>query len=246
MDRKKMSWITWSFIALAVLAVIFVLLNTLHRSRHITLPDTNTVPDQEVEDITTVGDALSVIQITPETVQAAIENLSRLEAYRRTVTVEQFWNGGSGSYEIATAVNKRWTRTDRTMPDGRVRHCILGPDTVYVWYQDETQIYRAPAGDISADNEQSIPTYEEILDLPVEQISVADYRNLSELACIYVEAVVNGMTLRYWIDTETGLLVAAEKLMGDSLIYRMEALTVDITEPPILEFILPNGTFVAD
>ena len=78
-----------------------------------------------------------------------------------------------------------------------------------------------PAGDITPDDEQAIPTYETILDLPVEDIAAADYRSVSDVNCIYVETVQDpeGYTQRYWVSVETGLLVASERLLegGDHL-----------------------------
>ena len=42
----------------------------------------------------------------------------------------------------------------------------------------------------------------------------------------------------------SGVLVAAEKLLGDETVYRMLSLTVDQTEPTAAEFTLPDGTFL--
>jgi hypothetical protein len=159
--------------------------------------------------------------------------------------VEQFWNGSSGSYEITVTVSGDWTRTDRTMADGRVRHTITGPETAYVWYDQEQTVYTAPAGSISADNEQSIPTYEDLLELPTEQITAADYRTASSVNCIYVEAADGDYSLRYWVSVDTGLLVAAEKLMGGERVYRMAAPNVEQTEPAAADFTLPDGTVLS-
>lgn len=243
MDKKNLNWVAWGFVVLTILVVGMMLMNTLRRPGDITLPDTSTAPDQTLDEPGRTNDALTVIEITPQTVQAAIETLARPEAYRRTITIEQFWSGGSGSYETTVTVSGPWTRTDRTMPDGRVRHSITGSETVYIWYNNETDVYAAPVGEISADNEQSIPTYEEILDLPTEAIVKSDYRSISGVNCIYVEAVDTWeYTLRYWVSVDSGLLVAAEKLLGDETIYRMGSLTVDRSEPEAAEFTLPNGT----
>ena len=67
------------------------------------------------------------------------------------------------------------------------------------------------------------PTYESILDLPVEDIAAADYRSVSDVNCIYVETVQDpeGYTQRYWVSVETGLLVASERLLEEETIYRM-------------------------
>ena len=242
MDRRNLNWITWGFITGTVIVVVIMLMNTLQRPKHIVLPDTTITSDQIAEDPGTDGNALAVVEIAPETVQSAIATLSRPEAYRRTVTVEQFWSSGSGSYATTVTVSGSWTRMDRTMPDGRVRHSIIGPEEACVWYNNETEIYRSAVGAVSADNEQFIPTYEDILDLPVETISTADYRVLSDIRCIYVEAAEEDVQLRYWVSVDNGLLVAAEKLLDGERVYRMEALTVDQTEPAATEFILPDGT----
>ena len=246
MDKRNLKWITWSFVTVTVLIVGLMLANTLNRPGHITLPDTTTTPEQSTGDSSTDGDALTVIEVTPETVQAAIATLARPDSYRRTVRIEQFWSTGSGSYELTTTVSDPWTRIDRTMPDGRVRHSIMGTDAVYVWYNNETEVYTAPVGDVTADNEQMLPTYEEILNLPTESIFAADYRRLSNMECIYVEAEEDIYSLRYWVSVNSGLLVSAEKLLGEDVVYRMEALAVDTAEPAAAEFALPDGTILME
>ena len=129
------------------------------------------------------------------------------------------------------------------MPDGRVRHCIFGTDEVYIWYNNERKVYTGSVGDVSADHEQSMPTYETILDLQADQIVVSDYRTFSDINCIYVEAVFpDDYTVRYWVSVDSGLLVAAEKLFGNDTIYRMGALALDQTEPTDGSFTLPDGT----
>ena len=246
MDKWKLKWLTWGVVVFMVLAVGLMLSRTLRRTSHITLPESGPSSEQTAGAQDGEEDALTVVEVTPETVQAAIATLARPESYRRTVTVEQFWSGGSGSYEVKTAVSGPWTRIDRTMPDGRVRHTATGPETVYVWYNNEKNVYSGPVGGISADAEQSIPTYEDILDLPVEQIVAADYRMISDVCCIYLETAEDpsGYVLRYWVSVDTGLLAAAEKLQEGSTVYRMAALTADQSELPQDTFLLPDGTSV--
>ena len=170
--------------------------------------------------------------------------LSRPLEYRRTVTVEQLWTGGSGTYETAVAVSGGWTRTDRTLAGGRVRHVLTDGEVTHIWYDGGTEVYTAPAGGISADNEQNIPTYEEILDLPPEAIAVADYRVISGVNCIYVETAEDGegFVLRYWVSVDTGLLAVSERLLEGEPVYRMAALTLDQASPIAADFTLPDGT----
>lgn len=243
MDKKRLNWVTFGFTALALVVVSMMLMNIVRRPGEIKLPDVETISDQTAENPNQTSAALTVIEITPETVQAAIETLHRPSMYQRTVTVEQFWSGGSGSYDTNVTVNGSWTRTDRVMPDGRVRHCIFGTDEVYIWYNNERKVYTGSVGDVSADHEQSMPTYETILDLQADQIVVSDYRTFSDINCIYVEAVFpDDYTVRYWVSVDSGLLVAAEKLFGNDTIYRMGALALDQTEPADGSFTLPDGT----
>lgn len=243
MDKRKLNWITMAFVVLTVLLVVLMLSYTLRRTTHITLPEVLPVTGENSGD--TAGDnALSVVEISPETVQTAIQTLERPESYTRSVQVEQVWSGGSGTYQTAVAVREGLTRTDRIMADGQTRHTITDEVRTYIWYNDEVSYIEVPAGSISADNEQSIPTYEDILELPTETITAADYREISGIRCIYVETAPgkSGYALRYWVSVDSGLLVAAEKLLDGETVYRMGALEVDGMEPPEVMFTLPNGT----
>lgn len=242
MDRRWLNRITIIFLAMTVLVIALMLSGTLGRPSHITLPASGPSSGQ------TSGNegaaALTVVEVAPETVQAAIATLFRPAEYRRTVTVEQFWNGGSGSYEITAAASGGWTRTDRALPGGRVRHAVTDGETTYIWYDNEVIVQTVAAGDISADNEQTIPTYEDILELPVDSITVADYRVISGVNCIYVETEEDdtGYALRYWVGVDTGLLAAAERLLEGETVYRMAALALDQSLPTAGDFTLPDGT----
>jgi hypothetical protein len=123
-------------------------------------------------------------------------------------------------------------------------HTITDGETVYIWYNSEKTVFTAPAGDITADHDQTIPTYEEILNLDASRIAAADYRDLEGLRCIYVETAEseNGYALRYWVSVDSGLLVSSEKLYHGEVIYRMSALTLEPTAPVNSDFALPDGT----
>lgn len=244
MDKRNLKWITWGFALVTVLIVALMLANTLRRSVHITLPLPQSSAEESQGNAEANRDALSVIEITPETVQAAIEALRRPASYRRTITVEQFWSGGSGEWSVTAYVKGGWSRSDRMMPDHRTRHTVTNGETTYIWYNSENEVYTAAAGEITADNDQAIPTYEDILSLTAEGIALADYRDLSGVNCIYTETAENdrGYSLRYWVSVDTGLLVSAEKLQEGEVIYRMTALTLDAVEPTNADFTLPDGT----
>ena len=243
--KRTQKLVTWSIVILVVLVVLLMLMSNLRRSSRVVLPDTSTSAGDSAEQ-TSGGSAIQVVEVTPETVQAAIATLHRPEAYSRSVTVEYLWNGGSSTSEITVSASGGWSRTDRTMPDGQVRHTVTNGETTYIWYNSESDVFSGPAGDISPDAEQAIPTYEEVLALPPEQIAQADYRMVSDVRCIYVETAEDdwGYTQRYWVSVDTGLLVVAERLYDGEPVYRMAALTVDQSIPSTYDFTLPDGTIL--
>ena len=248
MEKRKMNRVAIGFIILVVMVLVLMFSNSLRRSSRITLPAENSTSGQTDPDASAGEDALTVIAVTPETVQTAIATLERPEQYSRVIRVEQFWSGGSGSFETTVTVSGRWTRTDRVLSGSQTRHTITDGETTYIWYGAESAVFSAPAGEITADDEQSIPTYETILDLPMETIAAADYRSTSGINCIYVETAEDdlGYVQRYWVSVDTGLLVASERLQDGETIYRMASLTADLSTPSTDRFILPDGTVLLD
>lgn len=246
MDKRKLNRITVGFVALMVLVIVLMLVNSLRRSAHITLPQESDISDNIQEEGELDGSALTLVEIRPDTVQAAIATLDRPTQYRRTFRVMQFWSDGSGGSEFSVAVSGPWTRTDRTQADSRVRHSLTNGEITYVWYDSEKDYATLAAGSITADQEQMILTYEDVLALDVEQIAVADYRMASDMKCIYVETAEDpdGYVSRYWVNVDTGLLVAAERLQNDETIYRMGELSMTVDPEFTDDFTLPDGTVV--
>ena len=158
MDKRRLKFITWGFVLLTAVIVALMLMSNLRRSSRVELPDTEN-DAQGSENVPTEGSALTVVEVRPETVQAAIETLHRPQAYRRSVTVEYLWNSDSGTAEMTTAVLNGWTRVDRTLADGQTRHVITDGTVSYIWYNEESDFHTGASADISADAEQAIPTY---------------------------------------------------------------------------------------
>jgi hypothetical protein len=243
--KKPLNKTAASFIVLALLVVILLLSNSLRQSPRVVLPDANAGEEDPFGSSSGSADGVQEIQIEPDTVQAAIATLHRPENYARTIIMETIWDEDeSSTWEISTAVSGDWVRTDASLPGGRVRHAITNGETTYVWYDSERTVYSGPAGEISGDDEQHIPTYEDILELPVESIAQSDYRTFSDVDCIYVETEEDelGYVQRYWVSVELGLLVGGETLQNGETVYRMASLSVDSTLPDAADFTLPDGT----
>ena len=226
-----------------VMVLILMFSNSLRRSSHITLPEEGSSPGQTEDDTNASGgDALTVIAVTPETVQSVIrDTLSRPERYTRAVTIEDFWGEGeSGTTHADVWVDGGWTQTEAALPGGTVRYSIVGDGQFWLWYGGDR-----PA--LSADLEgQRIPTYEDVLELEQDAIAAAGYEEKGGLACIYVETGEDalGYVEKYWVSVDSGLLVCAEQWKGEELTYRMTsyAVSTDRTLFGLTEFALPDGT----
>lgn len=238
-------WLAIGLLCLVTLALSFSVRLIFRRTAYITLPDSISLTwsgAREGADSVTVPLPL---EVTPDTVQAVIATLSRPASYRREVTVRRTWSGGTRDAALSVTVSAPWTRVDRAMPDGATRHSITNGRSTYLWYDGDAKALRVPAGNISADNEQLIPTYEDVLQLPRERIALADYHRIESGAdCVYVETTQeDSLKERYWIGVSTGLLVAAERLVDGNSVYWMEASEPE--EVPEGAFTLPDGTALA-
>ena len=131
MDKRKLNWIAGTALAAALVLAALMLGGSLNHTAHITLPPSDLPKDPAAGDAGQ-GVSLTVVEITPETVQSAIASLSRLENYGRSVTIEYLWPGGSGKHELYTIVRGTWTRVDRSIPEGETRISITNGKETYI------------------------------------------------------------------------------------------------------------------
>lgn len=228
-----------------LIVVAFMVRGSLSRPERLVLPEE---PDSaEQSGAPTASETIDRVEVRPDTVQSVIAVLERPAVYSRDITTERYWSGGSGTSRASVRVSGEWMRLDLTTADGQQRHVISGDGAVYVWYGTSRR-YFSGAEALSQDAEQGIPSYEDVLALPTEQIAAADYRALEGVSCIYVETAPDDARYseRYWVSTDTGLLIAAERMSGDEVIYRMAALTVSLEAPDAEAFTLPSGTLLHD
>ncbi|MBQ6205519.1 MAG: hypothetical protein IJK52_00400 [Oscillospiraceae bacterium] len=235
-------WLAIGLLCFVTLALSLGARLIFRRTAYITLPDSVGLTWSGGRDGAGGLTAASALEVTPDTAQAVIATLSRPTRYRREITVRRTWSGGSRDATLTATVSAPWTRVDRELPGGGVRHAVTNGATTYIWYDDGPNVVKVPAGIISADNEQIIPTYEDVLRLPRERIALADYHRIESGAdCIYVETTQeDSVKERYWIGVSTGLLVAAERLVDGNSVYWMEAGEPEAA--PSDAFVLPDGT----
>lgn len=193
------------------------------------------------------SNSLHRVEVTPETVQNVIASLARSTSYYRECSIESFWGDDNSTLTtVKVWVDGAWSHVCQTMPSGLIRHDLVGSDHVYYWYEGEDSWLTAPAQSGSADLAQHLPTYETVLELPMDSITAAGYEEKGDLPCIYVavDSTVDGYQECYWISVDSGLLVAAETTQDGVLTYRMSALTPiqSLVSTDNNIFALPDGT----
>ena len=242
MKKKRVSLVGVAFAALLVLVVAFLLRVSLHRAPAVTLPETDTSGGGSGVVSETGQEAIRRVEVTPETVQRVIERLARPDNYSRTVTVERYWSDGGGQTTVNVRAADGWARIDVYEENEEQRHIIVGDGTSWIWYGADSPVFSGAAA-LNADEEQSIPTYEDILLLDTGDITLADYRALEGVNCIFVETAPDdlGYVDRWWVGVDSGLLVAAERLGATGVVYRMTGLSVEAGAVTGDAFQLPDG-----
>ena len=241
MGKKKMTPVSMALGALILVVVAFMVRGSLRQPEKIVLPPEPTESEGGGE---TAGEEIvRRVEVRPDTVQSVIAALTRPPAYTRTVTIERYWDGGSGVSTVTVSAADGWMRLDASSAGAQARHIITDGETTWIWYGGSRR-YISAASVLSQDAEQGIPTYEEVLSLPIERIAAADYRALESVNCIYVETAPDerGYTDRYWVSVDTGLLVAAERTQNETVVYRMAALSAELGGTDAEDFTLPDGT----
>lgn len=249
MGKRRFNTVAMGFIILIVLVVGFLLSGSLRRTSHVTLPEITQQSTASPDSSQYGEDAVNKIEITPETVQSAITTLARPNSYIQILVVEWLWENTSALSKMTTYVYDELTRIDSVKTDGGTRHVVTDGVRTAVWYDDGADYYIGNAGDVSADQEQSVPTYEEILQMDPQQIAKSDYRVFSEENCIFVETIPDeyGIVQRYWVSVVSGLLIGAERMENGVTFYRVASQQVT-RENTLTEqlFLLPDGTNLRD
>lgn len=181
------------------------------------------------------------VEVTPQTVQSVIAAMPHTESYYRSFAT--VLEGAETRGQVW--VDGEWTRADLTLPTGTTVHTIQGGGSVWRWYNSDRTVLTWAVGEASADVEtQRLPTYQDVLALPVEEITAAGYEEKNGQACVYVETFVPllDQVERYWVSADTGLLTAAETETGGMIVWSMSAGQAEVPIPAGASFVLPDGT----
>ena len=184
------------------------------------------------------------LTVTTETVQAVVDTLARPQSYERQVQIETFWPGGQSMVTASVWVDQGYTMTILTPEQGAAVHSIYYDEQLSQWLEGDAIWHVGKADDKSADIAQRIPSYEDILTAEMGNITQADYVDWNGLSCVFAEVRYEEMDYleRYWVSVPTGLLVRAETLKGDSVVYRMTSGSINRPAASDVIFALPDGT----
>ena len=240
--ERRVSLVGVAFAALLLLVVAFLVRIAMHRPPAVELPQLDQTGSGSGVISDTQQEFIRRVEVTPETVQRVIERLARPDNYSRAITIERYWADGSGQTTAQVSVADGWARVDLSGEGEEQRHIITGDGRSWIWYGTGGFVFSGAAA-LTADEEQSIPTYENILLLDPADIAVADYRALDTASCIYVETAPDetGCVERWWVSVDNGLLVAAERTNGARVIYRMAGLSIVTGNVTGEAFRLPDG-----
>lgn len=245
MDSKKRLAIAIAITCLIVAAIFASFGRSLFfvQIPSITLADVNEGGDASGSSGVQDGDQYWQVAVTPETVQSIVATLSRPDSYYRELTVETLWSGGSYASPVQYWEDGGWAHTRQVLASGAVRHDLTGPETAYYWYEGSTAWGTFPADERSSDLAQHIPTYETVLELDAASITGTGYELKGTFPSVFVEVQgEDGALERYWISTDNGLLIAAEREVDGALVYRMTAYgQVQTPCPATASFALPDG-----
>ena len=207
---------------------------------------TNRVPEVSLPDISQEageGGDLLPVEVTPDTVQNVIATLSRPESCYRELTVTLHWAGGSSSAKVETWTDGGYVKTVIGM-NGITQHRLVGDGKLHLWYGGDSTWKEVPSDEDSYDLAQRIPTYEDVLKLNKTLITDAGYEEKNGKDCIFAEVRDTdlGYLDRYWIETATGLLCAAETLADGVTVYTMTEESLRTPLEAGVTFQLPDGT----
>ena len=191
-----------------------------------------------------LGDSVDHIEVTPETVKTVLGTLSRPESFARSYTVKSIWNGGQSEETLSYWQSGENIKLSITK-NKTVRNILVRGSDLYVWYDGSSGVFKSKLSESSVSKEvdrfSRLVAYEDILDIPQEDILDAYYVDQSGQPCIYVKYKSGKLGYIYQanIAVDTGLLVSMNKSDKDKLIYSMDSVSTDLSTPSESVFDIP-------
>lgn len=235
--------------AMAVIAVgIFISLFLSSSDRNdaytITLPGQGSAVIDPSHDIGESNRSkLQTISVNTSNIQDVIASLERPEAYQCQLETTYYYQDTQSSMKSQLWKSGDLVRISQKLADEQTgQQALLSENWAYLWGAEG--IYtRFVRQERDADLYGRFPTYEDLLDLPREQIVKGEVRELDGQFCLYAETQdpVTGELEQWYILVENGILLYAAGTLGGVSTYesRLVNLQLEPTEEGI--FLLPDG-----
>lgn len=241
--KRGISFYLLIILALAALGVLIYLLapGSVPETPPVVLA---TLPAQDSSGVPAASDSpgVRVISVDPDTVQTVIGMLARADSYSRTLTAQNFWNGGSATTEIEVRVRGENVRlTIRGDGSDAEKNVLIRGAEEWIWYSDGGGVWHGSAKEGDADAYQTLLTYEDVLSLDKSAISDAGYTVYNGENCIFVRYTAGELGYEHfcYVSDATGLLMGTETYDGDMLVYSLRSSVPDISTPSDDIFAIP-------
>lgn len=237
---KRNNFIVIISLALVALIaiIIFVQWGSSTNTPSISVPSPS-ASAQESDSINTSA----LLDIDADSVQALIASIERPDSYSRKYRVRTFWDGGESEAEITVYCNGEQYRIIHRL-NGKETNILFSDGKRHTWYDDPNDVSTV---DIDTLDKNSLDLYarlivfEELLDVPKEDILGASSEVILNEICISVEyRHSDTYVYRLYVSIKKGLLVAAEALENGKTVYLLEADSPDISIPKDEMFMLPG------
>jgi len=257
MTEKKRRFAVFTAISLLFIALMFGFFWSMGLldgdGPSITLPDDGSgnqpgVPQSDPH-LTVQAEHYAPLVVTSDNVLSVVATLRRPHTYQYEAQVTMSAGGKSAVFRALCYNKNGYAKTeflnDQGMPES---HVLAGPEATLSWQAGDTRVFSGPAGGISEDDSRRIPTYEDLLSLPKEEICAGEAVTLDEESCIYATWIdpVTDEEQRYWISVASGLLVRAETVnkAGDTVLsMELSGLLYTVDDEV---FRLPDGSLAWD
>ena len=235
--------IIYGCVAVVIIVVIVFFVKTLsspYDSHAINMPSPAVDSSGNTSD-----DGINRVEVTPETVKAVLGTLSRAESFSRTYSIKTYWDGGESESNLSYWQKGSNIRMSISQNE-TIRNILVIDNDLYVWYDGSSGIFKSKLSESSVAREvdkfSGLVTYEDIMEVPQEDILNAGYDVHSGQSCIIVEYKSGELDYvnRLYISVDNGLLIAAEKYDGETLIYSMESDSPELSTPSDEIFAIPS------
>ena len=190
------------------------------------------------------NDGIDRIEVSTETVKSVLGTLARAGSFSRVYTVKTYYDGKESAQTLNYSQSGDKMKLSITK-GGSVKNILVLGNDLYIWYDGSYGVFRSKLseGTVARDVDMfsGLVTYEDIKDVPQENIVAATYAEQSGQPCIYVEYKNGelGYTYQVYIAIDSGLLYSMKTLDGDKAVFTMDSVNTDLSTPTDSTFKIP-------